>query len=95
MVPRYLGTKKKEAKPRAKPRHRAPVGRMLRFPRLAKVLRFCLGRRLLLAHGGGDDDELIVRASAVLKSQGPENWSRGRPGRHTAEARGGKFNFHP
>ena len=26
------------------------------------------------------DDELIVRASAVLKSQGPENWSRGRPG---------------
>ena len=27
-----------------------------------------------------DDDELIVRASAVLKSQGPENWSRGRPG---------------
>ena len=27
-----------------------------------------------------DDDELLVRASAVLKSQGPENWSRGRPG---------------
>ena len=27
-----------------------------------------------------DDDELVVRASAVLKSQGPENWSRGRPG---------------
>ena len=27
-----------------------------------------------------DDDELIVRASAVLKSQGPENWPRGRPG---------------
>ena len=26
------------------------------------------------------DDELLVRASAVLKSQGPENWSRGRPG---------------
>ena len=26
-----------------------------------------------------DDDELLVRASAVLKSQGPENWSRGRP----------------
>ena len=26
------------------------------------------------------DGELIVRASAVLKSQGPENWSRGRPG---------------
>ena len=24
-----------------------------------------------------DDDELLVRASAVLKSQGPENWSRG------------------
>ena len=31
-----------------------------------------------------DDDELIVRASAVLKSQGPENWSRGRPGPHWA-----------
>ena len=30
--------------------------------------------------GHGDDDELIVRASAVLKSQGPEAWSRGRPG---------------
>ena len=29
---------------------------------------------------GGDDDELIVRASAVLRSQGPENWPRGRPG---------------
>ena len=29
----------------------------------------------------GDDDKLIVRASAVLKSQGPENWSRGRPGK--------------
>ena len=28
----------------------------------------------------GDDDELVVRASAVLKSQGRENWSRGRPG---------------
>ena len=27
-----------------------------------------------------DDDELLVRASAVLKSQGPENWSHGRPG---------------
>ena len=31
------------------------------------------------------DDELLVRASAVLKSQGPENWhenwSRGRPGK--------------
>ena len=27
-----------------------------------------------------DDDELLVRASAVLKSKGPENWSRGRPG---------------
>ena len=27
-----------------------------------------------------DDDELLVRASAVLKSQGAENWSRGRPG---------------
>jgi len=26
------------------------------------------------------DDELLVRASAVLKSQGPENWSHGRPG---------------
>ena len=26
-----------------------------------------------------DDDELLVRASAVLKSQGPGNWSRGRP----------------
>ena len=26
------------------------------------------------------DGELLVRASAVLKSQGPENWSRGRPG---------------
>ena len=25
------------------------------------------------------DDELLVRASAVLKSQGPENWSRGKP----------------
>ena len=30
------------------------------------------------------DDELLVRASAVLKSQGPENWSRGRPGPHWA-----------
>ena len=45
------------------------------------------------AHGGNfsvfmplalDDDELLVRASAVLKSQGPENWSRGRPGPHWA-----------
>ena len=27
-----------------------------------------------------DDGELLVRASAVLKSQGPESWSRGRPG---------------
>ena len=27
-----------------------------------------------------DDDGLLVRASAVLKSQGPENRSRGRPG---------------
>ena len=27
-----------------------------------------------------DDDELLVRASAVLKSQVPENWPRGRPG---------------
>ena len=27
-----------------------------------------------------DDDELLVRAPAVLKSQGPENWSRGIPG---------------
>ena len=29
-----------------------------------------------------DDDELLVRACAVLKSQGQgaENWSRGRPG---------------
>ena len=34
--------------------------------------------RLLL--GSDDDDELLVRASAVLKSQGPENWPRGRPG---------------
>ena len=30
--------------------------------------------------GDGDDDEFLVRASAVLKSQGPESWSRGRPG---------------
>ena len=30
--------------------------------------------------GGDGDGELLVRASAVLKSQGPENWSRGRPG---------------
>ena len=29
---------------------------------------------------GDGDDELLVRASAVLKSQGPENWPRGRPG---------------
>ena len=29
---------------------------------------------------GPGDDELLVRASAVLKSQGAENWSRGRPG---------------
>lgn len=28
-----------------------------------------------------DDDELLVRASAVLKSQGPENLPRGRPGK--------------
>ena len=34
----------------------------------------------------GDDDELLARASAVLKSQGPENWSRGRPGPHWARA---------
>ena len=27
-----------------------------------------------------DDDELLVQACAVLKSQGPENWPRGRPG---------------
>ena len=27
-----------------------------------------------------DDELLVVRASAVLKSEGPENWSRGRPG---------------
>ena len=39
-------------------------------------------------HGGGvDDDELIVRASAVLKSQGPENWPRGRPGTAAAAVR--------
>ena len=25
------------------------------------------------------DDESLVRASAVLKSQGPENWPRGTP----------------
>ena len=37
----------------------------------------CSGLTLFLAF---DDDELIVRASAVLKSQGPENLSRGRPG---------------
>jgi len=34
--------------------------------------------------GGVGDDELLVRASAVLKSQGPENWPRGRPGSHWA-----------
>ena len=35
-------------------------------------------RRLLRK---SDDGELLVRASAVLKSQGPENWPRGpRPG---------------
>ena len=28
-----------------------------------------------------DDGELLVRASAVLKSQGPENGARGRPGK--------------
>ena len=28
----------------------------------------------------GDDNELFVRASDVLKSQGRENWPRGRPG---------------
>ena len=44
------------------------------------VVFFCL-----LAHGAGrrrerGDDELLVRAPAVLKSQGPENRSRGRPG---------------
>ena len=33
--------------------------------------------------GFGDDDELLERASAVLKSQGPENWSRGRPDQET------------
>ena len=31
-----------------------------------------------------DDGELLMRASAVLKSQGSENWSRGRPGPHWA-----------
>ena len=30
----------------------------------------------------GDDDDLLVRASAVLKSQGPENWPHGRPARY-------------
>ena len=34
--------------------------------------------RLVLRLFSGDD-ELLVRASAVLKSQGRENWSRGRP----------------
>ena len=38
----------------------------------------------LMTGGFADDDELLVRASAVLKSQGPENWSRGRPGPHWA-----------
>ena len=37
-------------------------------------------REVLLVRVGNDDDELLVRASAVLKSQGPENWPRGRPG---------------
>ena len=36
----------------------------------------------------GDDDELLVRASAVLKSQGPENWPRGRPGGRPARGAG-------
>ena len=38
-------------------------------------------RRLRFTNRKFDGDgELIVRASAVLKSQGRENWSRGRPG---------------
>ena len=47
-----------------------------------------LGRRaggLARTTGGGidddDDDELLVQASAVLKSQGPKNGSRRRPGK--------------
>ena len=36
-------------------------------------------RQPVFRHAGDDGDELLVRASAVLKSQGPENWSRGRP----------------
>ena len=39
----------------------------------------------MFSSGDDDDDELIVRASAVLKSQGPENWSRGRPGEYGDE----------
>ena len=46
-----------------------------------------------------DDDELIVRASAVLKSQGPENWSRGRPGdcfyRYAQTTKNGKKSSKP
>ena len=38
------------------------------------------GRCLLLLNPVLHDGELLGRASAVLKSQGPENWSRGRPG---------------
>ena len=46
----------------------------------------CHGRSATLRSGLSvtvsylDDDELLVRASAVLKKQGPETWSRGRPG---------------
>ena len=38
------------------------------------------GQSALQVRPSGDDDELIARASAVLKSQGRGNWPRGRPG---------------
>ena len=38
----------------------------------------------------GDDYKLTVRASAVLKSQGRENWSGGRPGKESSLARAAK-----
>ena len=50
-------------------------GKWCSFSAKPRFLRSPRGDRAPL-----NDDELLVRASAVLKSQGPENWPRGRPG---------------
>ena len=56
--------------------HGAPICRILRITRTSS--HFTCGGVFLLFFFL--DDELLVRASAVLKSLGPGSWSRGRPG---------------